>query len=273
MAEVIASVIPLKIEATSTARTGPCEGRRGWRLSRPADGQRPVERDGAELVRSRDSNHVASAGDELPVACRPFQRDRLLPRLETLIYDGANEDAFARLDRHPHTSRTRLRPPDRDTPACRREEESTWHDAEEAKRRVDGEATRCGRAQALVVGRGDGERPAALGRRKRLGRNGSGGGWPSGGGGGGGGRGGNATSYVAGSRPPDSCHAIVPSGAVSVAVTVEGRTILNESGCVLGDAVSVRGDHRLERRWRIHAVVLKHESCRDRAFPAHRTVS
>src|SRR5918994_5269174 len=58
---------------------------------------------------------------------------------------------------------------------------------------------------------------------------GSGGGVPSGGGGG---TGGKATSYVPASRSRPSCHAIVPSGAVSVVVVVDGRTTLKESSCV-----------------------------------------
>ena len=40
------------------------------------------------------------------------------------------------------------------------------------------------------------------------------------------------TSYVPGSRAPDSWKATVPSGAVSVTETVDGRTILYESCCV-----------------------------------------
>src|SRR6187402_299500 len=60
---------------------------------------------------------------------------------------------------------------------------------------------------------------------------GSEGGWPSGGGGDAT-VGGKATSYAPGSRAmPASCHAIVPPGAVSVAVTVDGRTTLYESRC------------------------------------------
>src|SRR3989337_3031409 len=106
----MASVIPLRTEATSTARTVLAVLAD---LRRAAHGQLLLEGYDAELVRRGDPDDVSAAEHELAPVRPPVPRDSLRTRLEALAPDGANEDPLARLDGDLHPGGACLRPADR----------------------------------------------------------------------------------------------------------------------------------------------------------------
>src|SRR3990172_12819824 len=103
----MASVIPLRTEATSTARTVLAVLAD---LRSAAHGQLLLEGYDAELVRRGDPDDVSAAEHELAPVRPPVPRDSLRTRLEALARDGANEDPLAPPHPHPHPGPAGLGP-------------------------------------------------------------------------------------------------------------------------------------------------------------------
>ena len=159
-------MISLRIGAASTDGTvlGCARGSSG--LARRTVRNCESETDPSSFVAETFATY-RPVGDPLPLRGTPVPDERLLAGHVALARDGAHDDALRRLDRDLDARGPRLCPPNRGVRTARREHEPRRLRAEEPERRVDGETTSRGRRQALIVGRADGQRPAALGRRQR----------------------------------------------------------------------------------------------------------